>query len=153
MRLIKVVVLVCFPLGLPMVLKPRIRAASFLASTDGNHSQQKSTASIRSVVTHFGSAYLLMRSAKQGRMSGNKKPAAAGFFYHRFSLRNKEINRFHYASSSLVCFTTFSVVKPNSLNSSPAGADSPKLVIPMMRPPKTTYLYQKSAIPLQSRYA
>lgn len=58
-------------------------AASFLASTDGNHSQQKSTASIRSVVIHFGCAYLLMRSAKQGPMSGNKNPAAADF-YHRF---------------------------------------------------------------------
>ncbi|KJJ56676.1 hypothetical protein VC77_15465 [Vibrio cholerae] len=51
-------------------------------------SQQKSTASIRSVVTHFGCAYLLMRSAKQGPMSGIKNPAAAGFFIIDFSLRN-----------------------------------------------------------------
>ncbi|MNG85680.1 hypothetical protein D3C79_444450 [compost metagenome] len=38
--------------------------------------------------------------------------------------------------------TTFSTVKPNSLNSSSAGADSPKVVMPMILPPKPTYLYQ-----------
>lgn len=29
-------------------------------------------------------AYLLMRSAKQGPMSGNKKSRRSGIFYHRF---------------------------------------------------------------------
>lgn len=38
--------------------------------------------------------------------------------------------------------TTFSTVKPNSLNSSSAGADSPKVRMPMILPPKPTYLYQ-----------
>ncbi len=49
----------------------------------------------------------------------------------------------HQASSSSSAVTTmFSTVKPKCSNSAGAGADSPKLVMPMMRPSRPTYLYQ-----------
>ena len=49
----------------------------------------------------------------------------------------------HYKISFALA-TTFSTVKPKSLNNSFAGADSPKLFIPTILPSKPTYLYQKS---------
>lgn len=54
---------------------------------------------------------------------------------------------FDYANNAFAFSTIFSTVKPNSLNSSSAGADSPNVVIPTIAPFRPTYLYQKSSIP------
>ena len=43
--------------------------------------------------------------------------------------------------------TTFATVKPNSLNSTPAGADSPKRSRPMTLPSRPTYFHQPSVTP------
>ena len=48
----------------------------------------------------------------------------------------------HQSMQSSTAATTASAVMPKNLNSSPAGADSPKLSIPTMRPSRPTYLYQ-----------
>ncbi|MNE31732.1 hypothetical protein D3C80_1253130 [compost metagenome] len=49
------------------------------------------------------------------------------------------------SSNSSAVATILSTVKPKCSNSAAAGADSPKLVIPMTRPSRPTYLNQKSA--------
>jgi hypothetical protein len=46
------------------------------------------------------------------------------------------------SSSSSAVARIFSRVKPNSSNKAGAGADSPKLVMPITRPSRPTYLYQ-----------
>ena len=46
------------------------------------------------------------------------------------------------SSSSSAVARMFSRVKPNSSNKAGAGADSPKLVMPITRPSRPTYLYQ-----------
>lgn len=53
------------------------------------------------------------------------------------------VERVHQSSSSSSATArTLSRVKPKCSNSAGAGADSPKLVMPMMRPSRPTYLYQ-----------
>src|SRR5690606_23219616 len=51
----------------------------------------------------------------------------------------------HQGSSASTRATMMASVKPKYLNSSPAGAEAPKVVMPTTSPSRPTYLRQKSA--------
>ena len=78
---------------------------------------------------------LLLREQLPFCMAETIKAPCGAFFVSELSSAQSQ-------KSSRAVFTTFSTVKPNTLKSSSAGADSPKVFMPTIFPSSPTYLYQ-----------